>query len=94
MPAALFLGKFHLTHDVGGVEANTWKNLRRADRARLLEEKVRGELRSPDFLRTISILLLTLTIFNVFSTRSTRSRFIRRTTIKSLPCRQRRRLQV
>ena len=40
LPAALFLGKFRLTHDVGGAERNTWFNLIRKEHARLLEEKV------------------------------------------------------
>ena len=44
LPAALYLGKYRLTHDVSGAGRNTWKNLIRADRSPLLEQRVREEL--------------------------------------------------
>ena len=44
LPAALYLGKYRLTHDISGPGRNTWWNLIRADRSQLLEQKVREEL--------------------------------------------------
>ena len=44
LPAALYLGKYRLTHDISGAGRNTWWNLIRADRSQLLEQKVREEL--------------------------------------------------
>ena len=44
LPAALYLGKYRLTHDISGAERNTWWNLIRADGAHRLEQKVREEL--------------------------------------------------
>ena len=44
LPAALFLRKYRLTHDIAGAGENDWKNLRRADGSHRLEQKVRMEL--------------------------------------------------
>ena len=44
LPAALYLGKYRLIHDVSGSGRNTWKNLIRADGAHRLEQRVREEL--------------------------------------------------
>ena len=44
LPAALYLGKYRLTHDISGAGRNTWWNLIRADRSQLLEQNVREEL--------------------------------------------------
>jgi len=44
LPAALYLGKYRLTHDVSGAGRNTWSSLIRADRSDVLKQKVREEL--------------------------------------------------
>ena len=43
LPAAFYLGKYRLTHDVSGAGRNTWSNLIRADGAHRLEQRVREE---------------------------------------------------
>ena len=44
LPAALYLGKYRLTHNVSGAGKSTWISLRRVDHAHVLEQKVRMEL--------------------------------------------------
>ena len=46
LPACLHLGKYRQTHDVGGWDRDAWKNLTRAERKHLLEQKVTSELKA------------------------------------------------